>query len=169
MAQVLNQIVFIVMLHTLIMRIDHNFSRIDRTSNAPGRRYGWYFATMWAWIATGYLYAFYGTAFATVPKEYQWILGLLNPLVKDFSIAFQSSIAKKSTKEEGEHERNFTKFSVIHSCTTNHAVFLTIIVGNVSTPLTTNCIIFVDFALAFYSAFKIFLNKRKGKDVEGRY
>ena len=88
MAQVLNHIVFIVLMHTL-MRIDHNFSRIDRTSNAPGRRYGWYFATMWAWIATGYLYAFYGTAFATVPKEYQWILGLLNPLVKDFSIAFQ--------------------------------------------------------------------------------
>ena len=168
MAQV-HELVFMVHMQTLIKKLIIIFSRMDRTSNAPGRRYGWYFATMWAWIATGYLYAFYGSAFATVPKEYQWILGLLNPLVKDFSIAFLSSIAKKSTKGEGEHERYFTKFSVIHSCVTNHAVFLTIIVGNVSTPLTTNCIIFVDFALAFYSAFKIFLNKRKGKDVEGRY
>ena len=65
---------------------------------------------MWTWIGTGYLYAFYGNAFANVPKEYQWILGLLNPLMKDFSIALLSSVAKKSTKDEGEQDRNFTKF-----------------------------------------------------------
>ena len=96
----------------------------------------------------------------------QWILGLLSPLVKDISIAILFKVAYKSA-EDGEQGRYFMKFSVIHNITTKHAVFLAILVGNVATPTTTYCIIFVDFAKALYSTLKIIHNKRNGRNIEG--
>ena len=123
-------------------------------------------ATLLVCIVIVYGYGVFGNAFANVPQEYQWILGLLSPLVKDISIALLFKVAYKSA-EDGEQGRYFMKFSVIHNITTKHAVFLAILVGNVATPTTTYCIIFVDFAKALYSTLKIIHNKRNGRNIEG--
>ena len=85
-------------------------------------------------------YGAFGNAFANVPQEYQWILGLLSPFAKDLSLKPLITIVYKSACL-GSTGAKSCKFPVIHYITTKHAVFLAIVVGNVSTPLTTYCII----------------------------
>ena len=108
------------------------------------------------------------TLFANVPQEYQWILGLLSPIAKDLSLKLLIKIVYKSAGL-GSTGAKSCKFPVIHYITTKHAVFLAIVVGNVSTPLTTYCIIATDFAKTVYTALKIIRNKRRGKNVEGKH
>ena len=104
-------------------------------------------------------YGAFGNAFVNVPQEYQWILGLLSPFAKDLSLKPLIKIVYKSACL-GSTGAKSCKFPVIHYITTKHAVFLAIVVGNVSTPLTTYCIIATDFAKTVYTALKIIRNKR---------
>ena len=111
----------------------------------------------WFWGKTGYAilvisgYGAFGTAFANVPQEYQWILGLLSPFAKDLCLKPWSKIIYKSAGLDAKGSYSI-KFPVIHWAITKHAVFLAIIVGNVSTRLTTYCIIATDFAKTVYTA-----------------
>ena len=57
--------------------------------------------------------------------------------------------------------------------TTKHAVFLAIVVGGVSTPETTYCLMAVDFIKAMYDGIKIVVKSKKGlaskSDLKGRF
>ena len=130
-------------------------------------RYAWYFITANVGIAIVYGYGVLGILFAKVPQEFQWILGLLTPFAKDISSKLLFKVACKSNSTE--EERRSIKFPIAHYITTKHAVFLAVIVGNVSTPLTTYCILFLDFAKTIRATVKIIRRKRKGENVEGEY
>ena len=129
-------------------------------------RYVWYIITTNVGFVIVIAYGAFGTAFAKVPQEYQWILGLLSPFAKDISTKLLLKVASKSAGPQG---RDIIKIPVVHYITTKHAIFLAIIVGNVSTPLTTYCILFLDFAKTVYTALKIIRRKKNGEDVEGKH
>ena len=139
-----------------------------RQHSAIKVRYAWFWAKVGFIILVMTGYGAFGNAFANVPQEYQWILGLLSPIAKDLSLKLLIKIVYKSAGL-GSTGAKSCKFPVIHYITTKHAVFLAIVVGNVSTPLTTYCIIATDFAKTVYTALKIIRNKRRGKNVEGKH
>ena len=114
-----------------------------------------------------YAYGMFGIAFAKVPQELQWILGLLSPYAKDFSTKILFKVSSKSA-DPGSQGRYSIKLPIVHYITSKHAVFLAVIVGNVATPLTTYCILFLDFAKTIYSTLKIIRKKRNGENAEGK-
>ena len=111
-------------------------------------------------------YGTFGTAFANVPQEYQWILGLLSPLAKYIALKPLGEIVFKSAGE-GSKEKYSIKISFKHYITTKHAVFLAVIVGNVATSLTTYCIIAIDFSITLCQALKV-ICKQNHENIQGK-
>lgn len=106
------------------------------------------------------------TVFTNVPKDYQWILGFLHPYVMKFSAKLATKVALKAAGKESKRSSSIKRL-VQHFITAKHAVFLSIIVGNVATPLTKYCIFANDFGRIIYAGLKIVRNKNKGQNVEG--
>ena len=100
-----------------------------------------------SWGYTGLAFAF-----VLVPREYQFIVGLLSPLFREFTSwqfrMFSSKIA--GDKENVIHPSNFYMEA-------RHSMFLAITLAGVATPLTSYCIIGMDFALNIYHGWKIVL------------
>ena len=118
------------------------------------KRYVWFINQMGVIVASVWGYALFGIAFATIPQEYQWILGLLSPFMKDLFSKLLLKVCYKSAGE-GSNGKHSIQFPCLHYMTTKHAVFLAIIVGGVSTPATTYCIIATDYATNLYKGLKI--------------
>ena len=117
-------------------------------------------------------YLGYGTAFGVIPREYQWILALVNPFIRDIFKTVILEIAYRSAGE-GSRGKKSIKYTIAHYMATKHAVFLAIVVGGVSTPETTYCLMAVDFIKAMYDGIKIVVKSKKGlasnSDLKGEF
>ena len=131
------------------------------------KRYAWLFCQNFAHIFFMVTYIMFGSAFVIVPQEYQWILALLSPFVRDLFFKLLLKVAYKAGGKESKGNKEI-KFIVLHFVTTNHAVFCAVIVGSVSTPATSACIIAVDFFKALQSGWKIFKKYKNNSNVEGK-
>ena len=149
--------------HNCLPRVQHSI----RIQHGFKIRYAWYCITANISVMIVYAYGMFGIAFAKVPQESQWILGLLSPYAKDISTKLLFKVSSKSA-EPGSQGRYSIKLPIVHYITSKHAVFLAVIVGNVATPLTTYCILFFDFAKTIHSTLKIIRKKRNGENVEGK-
>ena len=131
------------------------------------KRYTWLLCQCVVHIFFMMGYAMFGSAFVIVPQDFQWILALLSPFVRDL---FFKLLLKVAHKAGGKESKNFKeiKFLVLHFVTTNHPVFCAVIVGSVSTPATSACIIAVDFFKALQSGWKIFKKYKNNSNVEGK-
>ena len=141
------------------------------TRNLDGfkKRYAWHFSQILALLLVLWGYAIFGTAFVKVPPNYQWILALLSPFVRDLAAKLMLAVAYKSAGNENVGTYS-VKFPALHYVTTKHTVFLAIIVGGVATPATSFCIMATDFAKTLHSTWKI-IRKCKNdpdSDIEGK-
>ena len=109
-------------------------------------------------------YAVYGSAFIKVPNQYQWILALLNPYVRDFFSKFISHVAKQSAGDDNKT----TQILTAHYVTTKHAIFLGAIISGVATPESSVCILLTDLSKALYSGWKIIKKSKLGANIEGK-
>ena len=113
-----------------------------------------------------WVYGVYGSTFVKAPSEYQWILGLVSPLVREifaillFKAAFKAAGANQQKKES-------IKLLTQHYAYAKHAVFLAVMVGGVATPTTNYCIIAVDFLEVIFDCLKIIRKFKSNPDVEG--
>ena len=106
--------------------------------------------------------------FASVPKDYQWIIGLLSPLAETISYYILRKASEKPSGSNGK-KKSSVKLRLLHYTITKHEVFLAVIVGNIATTLTTYTLIAMDFAIMTFKAWKIIRYKKKGKNVNGEY
>ena len=141
----------------------------EKTRSEAGikTRYAWHLGQIVfiLFIIWGYLTL--GSAFVQIPKDNQWILAICSPLVRMFYSSFLIAVVRKVAGKEHENKRS-VKLLVSHFVSTKHAVFLAIIVGGVATPLTSACIMAIDFAKTLYETFKIIRKCNKNdQNVEG--
>ena len=136
-------------------------------------RFAWFMSTYFSVIILAVSYVFYGTAFALIDKEYQFVLALASPFIKDFFTKLILEVAYRSAGE-GSRGKKTIKIPIAHYMTTKHTVFLAIIVGGVAVPQTTYTLLAIDFVKAIYEGLKI-LKKAKasgGQDkaeIEGKF
>ena len=109
------------------------------------------FGVNWAYLVLG-------IAFSTISNEYQWILALLSPLVREFWLWISP---KGAFKASGENTIA-AKYLCQHFVETKHAVFLAVILGGVATPETTYCILALDSLINLYHAVKIAIKSKNG-------
>ena len=114
------------------------------------KKYFWFVFACCAFIAfMTYGYSFLGFAFALFPRDYQWILGLLSPLAREFYIWGLRYFVSKGLVD-GSVDDYKTRLSTSYYMETRHAIFLAIILGSIATPITCYCVIGIKIA---YSCF----------------
>ena len=132
------------------------------------KRYAWHFSQIIVLLIITIGYAILGTAFVKIPQDWQWILALSTPFIKDF---FSKLLSKAGSKARGNMStgKRPLKFFTGHYVSSKHSVVLAIIIGGVATLLSSLCIMGSDFAKATYAGWKIVQKHKKGQNVEGTY
>ena len=130
------------------------------------RRYLWHLCQMFVHISIILTYGIFGSAFVKVPQDLQWILALACPFVQDLSTKLLTK-ANNKTVGNGPYEIGSIKFLIQHYIVTKHTVFLAVIVGGVSTPATSACIMAIDFFRTTRAGWKLIQKHKNGLDVEG--
>lgn len=94
-----------------------------------------------------------------IEREYQWILILIMPVVRELSV--MTSIKVWSKAAEGISPNELT---IRHFYETRYAVFISIMLGGSATPESSYCLIAVDFLINLYHGLKIVRKSKAGKD-----
>ena len=139
-------------------------SKEDRAKSVMKKRYIWHFCqntTVTLTVIIGY--GILGSAFIKVPQEYQWILALIAPFVRDATSRTITFFVSKAAGTESEKSTILVK----HYVSTKHTIFLAVIVGGVATPATTYTILATDLVMAIYPGLKILRKHRKGINIKG--
>ena len=134
-----------------------------RKSDGFIARFAWFMSTYFSVITLAVTYVFYGTAFALIDKEYQFVLALASPFIKDFFTKLLLEVAFRSAGK-GSRGKKTIKVPIGHYMTTKHTVFLAIIVGGVAVPQTTYTLMAVDFVMAMYKGLQILKKAKKSGD-----
>ena len=115
------------------------------------KRFGWYvLATTVVIPIMSWGYSVLGFVFATFPRDYQWILGLLSPLVRDLLIfMIQECVYRAGGK--GARNQYSIRLTSSYYMEMRHAIFLAIILGSIATPITCYCVIGIKIT---YSCFR---------------
>ena len=103
----------------------------------------------------------FGTAFIYIPREYQWLLALISPLIREFFVRFSLEISYKSAGN-GSRGAYSVKFPCMHYMESRHATVLAIILGGVATQTSSYCIIGMDFAINIYHGLRIVYRFKQG-------
>ena len=114
-------------------------------------------------------YGVFGTAFVNVLQEYQWILALISPLAPYMALKLLRKVTYKAAGQAGFERTRSINFLTQHYITTKHAVFLAVIVGGVATPVTSACLMAVDFGKTMLAGWKILKKFKTNPDVEGKF
>ena len=112
----------------------------------------------------GWGYVFFSTIFVNMPLEYQWILALICPLVKEFFAWLLLSITYKAVGGSCEFHR--PKLATLHYIESKHALFLAIMVGSVANSLSTWIILGTDFVINIYQGLKIVYMLKSSEEVK---
>ena len=104
-----------------------------------------------------------GNTFGRTPREYQWIVGLLTPLVVEFNTRLLLAVSYLASGREGGSRLN--ELSCLHYMATRHALFLAIMVGSISTKKTTYVILAITFVVNMYKCLSIVRKAKKMKMV----
>ena len=154
--------------------------KIVRTDSHFKKRFGFYFVAQCLRPIAAWLYAFLGTAFLKAPKEYQWIIGIFTPLVRELfvwtllEVSYKASGISNLTRliqgNHGSHSKypQKLKLSCIHYMGSRHALFLAVVMGSVATSATTNVIIALDFFINVYLGMKIIYLLKYSKKENSR-
>ena len=129
------------------------------------KRYFWFWVLVGVLIARIWIYAFFGVIFSTVPKEYQMILGLISPLLREI-VTFLLTRASNKAAGEDVDEKNSIKFACAHYAETTHAIAIAIIISGAASTESTLCILGMDFLINIYHGIKIIRLHNLGEESE---
>ena len=124
------------------------------------KRYKFFIANVGFQNLMYYEYIAMGILFDAVSDDYQWILSITLPFVREANIWIQEKLAHKSA---GENDTSAT-IAIHHGVNTRHSVFLSVMVGSKATKLSSWIMLLTDFVYNLYLALKIvWIRKTKPK------
>ena len=134
------------------------FPRQWRKNKGLQRRFGFYILSFLSILLMFTEYTIYTKMFISVPEKYQWILGLLLPLIREFNMLI---VTKASYKAAGAKDTSVT-IICSHVVNTYHCFFISVMLGSYATDLTCWVILSVDFIINIFLCFNIiWIRKRK--------
>ena len=118
-------------------------------------RIKWFFGI--SGIATFIVWSYQAlaSALSNIRQEYQWILILLVPILRELYVW---TVLKACFKATDGFLPN--KMTINHYFETRYAVFISILLGSIATPESSYCIIAVDFLTNLYHGLKIVKKSR---------
>ena len=150
----------------IFCRADLNHSQSCCRTSKEGRqqegfwkKYLWFLAISYHGIFNVITYDFLASTMSSISREYQWIVALLSPLVREYGVWIETKMSSKASSGLPPH-----KLMISHFKETRHAVFLSIMLGGIATPESTYCIIAMDFIINIYHGLKIVKKLNAGKN-----
>ena len=102
-------------------------------------------------------YAMITKGFISMRPNYQWVLALILPIIREINIWIITCLAKKSARGDLQS----VAITCNHGVCTGHSLFLTYIVGNVATNVTAVLILAMDFMINVYLTIRIIRIQKK--------
>lgn len=102
-------------------------------------------------------YAIITKVFISIRPNYQWILALILPIIREINIWIITSLAKKSARGDLQS----VAITCNHGVCTGHSLFLAYIVGNVATNVSAGLILATDFMINIYITLRIITIQKK--------
>ena len=134
-----------------------------RKDEAFYKRFKSFMVSAGIFCSLGIQYGFIKNILLTVPSEYQWIVALFLPLVRQVNVWAVFKFASKSTNGDIGSLRITCNYDVGLA----HSMYLTILVGSIATNLTTAVILSLDFLINIYIIIKIISRKKNNlRDLE---
>ena len=129
----------------------------------PGclKRFLWYITLVAQTAFVAWCFAFFGSFFASISNNYQWILALAIPFVEFAANYVTMKIAYQSA-EPSISGRRTMMLTCTHYLTIRFEVFLAVVVGSFATALSTNIIIAIEYCKVIYSGVKIIYQHKFG-------
>ena len=109
-----------------------------------------------------FVMVYYGamaSGLANITQEYQWILMLIVPILREAAIWIMFKVCSKAADAILPN-----KLTICHYFDTQYIVFISIMLSSTATPESTYCLIAVDFLTNLYHGWKIIKNSQAGKD-----
>ena len=121
-------------------------------------------------MAAKFTYAAYGIGFAIVPSEYQWMLGLASPLLRELFIILFCKAGYNASGDDFKKGDFNVRYSATQCAEIRHCVTMALIIGGAATELTAYLILALDFAINLFRCFMIIRKARSGADSsDGKY
>ena len=146
-------------LYILYFRMPSSF----RKETSCLKRYIWFWVFSGVQIARIWIYTSFGVVFSIVPQEYQWLLGLISPILREIVMFLSFKASYKAAGEE-DSLRKSIYFVCSHYAETSHAVAIAVIISGVATTESTLCILGMDFIINVYHGIKIIRMHRAGTE-----
>ena len=102
-------------------------------------------------------YVLLGKILITIPENYQWILSLIFPFIREFHTWIELKLAYKAASSTDTS----VTISVSHNINTRHCVFLSVMLGTKATDLASWVILITDFIYNTYLTIKIIWIKKQ--------
>ena len=152
----------------LIFQFILRFSEKTLKTSDIKKRYMWHWLQIIALLSVGWAYNVYGSLFVKAPNDFQWILAIINPFVRD---AFTNFLVRVTSKARGQKSKGKKSLKLLaqHYVTTRHTIFLAVMVGSVATPVSSVCIMSVDFLKTLHSVWNAIKKKKVVQNIEGNY
>ena len=115
-------------------------------------------------MAAKFTYAAYGIGFAIVPSEYQWMLGLASPLLRELFIILFCKAGYNASGDDFKRGDFNVRYSATQCAEIRHCVTMALIIGGAATELTAYLILALDFAINLFRCFMIIRKARSGAD-----
>ena len=129
-----------------------------RKDHGYRKRYRYYTATHIYSAIMFYKYTVLGKIFTDIPDNYQWILSLILPIIRELDIWIQEYLAHKAA----DANDTSVTISVSHNINTQHCIFLAVMIGSKATDLSSWIILGSDFIYNSYLALSLIRIKKSG-------
>ena len=108
-------------------------------------------------------YIAFATVLLTFDKKKQWILAICMPFIREMNIWIMKKLAYRATSGDSSG----VSLTITFNINTMHSLFLSYILGSISTQVTSAIILSMDFMLNLYSSFRIvWLKKKRPEEKE---
>ena len=145
---------------TLLISIWFRFPKSWRKEETFRRRLKWMILSMIFNQALTLEYQMLTNLLKGVPSDYQWIVALFLPIIREFN----GYVLLKMTLKSASGDTDSVEIVVNHVIATSHALFVTYTAGSYATMATTAVMIGTDFLINIYTAIKIAYIQRKSTD-----
>lgn len=130
----------------------------ERNDKNFQKRFAYFVASGTLDLITMWVYIFFLNAFLDIEKKYQPILGLVSPVIK---YVFIRALLPLAYKAAGSDKLEHVKIECYNYTEARYAIFFATIMGCVASPVTSWCVMGVNYTLAVYDGLRIVFRFKK--------
>ena len=147
----------IITLHVMMATIWFRLPNIHRQAQTTRQRMKSYYFTELIFLATFWVYLLLGKTFLSIPRNFQWILAVFVPFLREIISRGVIIISNK----EIDSCKSVITMAYLHAIGSRHAIFLSVAVSSILDELTCYVLLGMDFLINVVLCLRIIRSTQK--------